>query len=94
MVKAKVFMFVVGYIAFMTFILSYVSGVSTNTAIDQTEIEKPTLITYMTILINILTFQIEFDGQDAPLWFDLLINVPIYALIIFILIDHIPTVNN
>ena len=86
-------MFLVCYIVFITFIISSMEEYKITSEIGNTGLKKVSLFNYFEIVWDILTFNILSGTENIPIWFSLLISIPIYALIIYLLIDLIPTVD-
>lgn len=89
-------MYLVGYIVFMTFLLSQVEEYNMQTEISNTNLEQienisvfDSIINYIQIFLGIITFNILSGTEDIPIWFNLLIAVPFYALIIYFIMDII-----
>lgn len=91
----KVYAFLVGYIVFMTFILGEVEQYTINSKIEETGLKEVTIWNYLEIFWGILTFNISSGTEDIPFWFNLLIIIPFYALIIYFIADMIsPTISD
>lgn len=100
----KVYAFLVGYIVFMTFILGEIEQYNVDSTIEQVELDKPSgsfwdtiqgIIYYLNIFWSILTFNITAGTETIPTWFNLLLVVPFYALIIYFIADILlPTVSD
>lgn len=80
----------------MTFLLSQIEEYNMNTEIGKTsidDIEDVSLFSSISkacgIFWGILTFNISAGTELLPIWFNLLIAIPFYCLIIYFIMDII-----
>lgn len=88
----KTYAFLIGYIICMVFLLGEIEEYSIDSEIKNTELQSHTLTGYLSIFFDMLTFSINAGTEgdwEVPFWFNLLINIPIYAMILFLLQDMV-----
>lgn len=100
MASYKTYMFLVGYVVFMVYMLGQMEEYKIETDIENIGVGDVSgasplnLIDYLNIFWNILTFNVTGGTEELPAWFNLLIAVPMYALIILFVIDLIGNTIN
>ena len=91
----KVYIFLVGYAVFATFLFAQIDQYNMSTDIGSTELEDVTILGYLSIFWEILSFQMESGTEEIPDWINLLVIIPIYAVILYFIGDVIsPTISD
>ena len=91
----KVFIFIVGYVCFMVFILAEIEQYNISTSIEtetqnrDNDIISIDPLSYLSIFWGILTFNITGGLETLPRWYNILVAVPLYAMIIYFVIQEI-----